>query len=162
MQNNSRQRRRSIRLKNYDYSQPGAYFVTICTQNRKCLFGEVVEGQTVLNEVGLMVKAVLEELAPRYPNIELNASVIMPNHVHAVIVLLGVASATGLRTDPSVGGPGEYPEFGQPQGLPLHYRFPRLCIGSKALPQSDTQTVFGNLLGSLCRVDCGSAIISNM
>ena len=54
--NPEKQHRRSIRLKGYDYSQPGAYFITICTQGRECLFGEIVDGEMVLNDAGRMVQ----------------------------------------------------------------------------------------------------------
>ena len=48
--------RRSIRLKGYDYSQAGLYFITICVQNRKCLFGDVIAGKMILNDAGRMVE----------------------------------------------------------------------------------------------------------
>ena len=80
-------RRRSIRLPGYDYSRPGAYFVTIVAQDRLCLFGEVVDGEMLLNEVGGMVVEAWEWLATRYPYVELDVSVVMPNHLHGIIVL---------------------------------------------------------------------------
>jgi len=79
--------RRSLRLPGYDYSQPGAYFVTVVTHGRACLFGEVVEGEMCLNEFGRIVEAVWFDLPRHYPNVELGAFRIMPNHAHAVIVL---------------------------------------------------------------------------
>ncbi|MEJ5348028.1 MAG: transposase [Desulfosoma sp.] len=77
--------RRSIRLKGYDYTQPGAYFVTICTQDRTCLFGEVVNGQMQLNEAGRRVVTEWETLPERFPCIQLDAFVVMPNHVHGIV-----------------------------------------------------------------------------
>ena len=71
--------RKSIRLKDYDYSQTGGYFVTICTQNRQCLFGEIIEGQMVLNEVGRMVTEAWEWLEKQYNYVELDEWRIMPN-----------------------------------------------------------------------------------
>jgi REP element-mobilizing transposase RayT len=79
--------RRSIRLKGYDYSQAGAYFVTICTQDRACLFGEVVDGEMRLNDVGRMVVAEWERLPERFPDVALDAFVVMPNHIHGIIVI---------------------------------------------------------------------------
>lgn len=63
----AKHRRRSLRLKNYDYSQDGAYFITICTQNRKCLFGTVVDGTVHLNDAGEVVKRTWDELPMRFP-----------------------------------------------------------------------------------------------
>jgi len=83
----SRQIRRSIRLRGYDYSRAGAYFVTICAQNRLCLFGDVVDGKMLLNYPGRMVKTVWDELTIRFPYLELDECVVMLNHVHGIFVL---------------------------------------------------------------------------
>ena len=83
----SRHHRRSIRLRNYDYAQPGLYFVTICVQGRACLFGEVVGGEMRLYEPGLMVQEVWESLPREYPGVALGAFVVMPNHFHGIVVL---------------------------------------------------------------------------
>ena len=79
--------RRSIRLPNYDYTQPRAYFVTVCTKNRKHLFGKIVDGAVVLNYAGGIVGQVWGELPKRFPNIELDAFVVMPNHFHGIIII---------------------------------------------------------------------------
>ena len=81
--------RRSIRLRGYDYSRAGAYFVTICVQNRACEFGEIVDGEMVLGDSGGMVETVWNELPDRFLNIDLDAFVIMPNHIHGIIVFVG-------------------------------------------------------------------------
>jgi len=78
--------RKQIRLKKYDYSQPGYYFVTICTQNRKNMFGEIKNGQMVLNNIGLLVKKYWNKLIDKF-NIELDKYIIMPNHIHGIIVI---------------------------------------------------------------------------
>ncbi len=80
-------RRRSIRLKEYDYSQNGAYFMTICTWNRECLFGNILDGEIVLNDVGKMVQWIWDDLTNRFPIMELDEYVIMPNHLHGIIVM---------------------------------------------------------------------------
>lgn len=80
-------RRRSIRLHGYDYSQTGAYFVTICTQNRECLFGEIVDGDMRLNETGRIVADSWEWLAEQYDHVSLDEYVVMPNHAHGIIVI---------------------------------------------------------------------------
>lgn len=77
--------RRSIRLKGYDYSQPGAYYVTVCTQNRTCLLGGVVDGVMRLNEYGEIVARTWNDLPNHNPHIELDAFVVMPNHVHGIL-----------------------------------------------------------------------------
>ncbi len=74
--------RRSIRLQGYDYSQNGAYFITICTQDRKNFFGEINGGQILKNDAALMVDKWYNELSNKYPNIELNEFVIMPNPIN--------------------------------------------------------------------------------
>lgn len=82
-----RRNRRSIRLRGYDYSRAGAYFVTICAQHRKCLFGDIVDGKLVFNENGQIVLSVWHGLTNHYSHVELDAFVVMPNHVHGIIVL---------------------------------------------------------------------------
>jgi len=79
--------RRSIRLKGYNYSRAGAYFVTICTQNRKCLFGDIVNGEMVLNEHGKIVESVWNDLPNHYAHIELDCHIVMPNHFHGIVSL---------------------------------------------------------------------------
>ncbi len=81
--------RRSIRLKGYDYAQPGAYFVTICTQNRLCLFGDVREGTMHLNAAGSMVARWWAELARKFPMVRPDEYVVMPNHFHGIVIIVG-------------------------------------------------------------------------
>jgi len=86
--------RRSIRLKEYDYSQTGAYFVTVCAWKKECLFGEISQGKVNCNEAGEIVTDVWNKLLERFPSIELDEFVIMPNHFHGIIVLnVGVGLA---------------------------------------------------------------------
>lgn len=77
--------RRSIRLQGYDYSQSGAYFVTICAANRRCLFGEIVAGEIQPNNNGTIVSEQWFGLPNHYPNIKLDQFALMPNHIHGVI-----------------------------------------------------------------------------
>lgn len=79
--------RRSIRLKGYDYAQAGAYFVTINLEHRLCLFGEIKNGAMNLNPAGKMVLRVWEEIPQKYPGVDIDAFVVMPNHIHGIIVL---------------------------------------------------------------------------
>jgi REP element-mobilizing transposase RayT len=80
-------KRRSIRLKEYDYSSPGEYFVTICTHNHGCIFGEIEEEMMRLSPEGEIVKKCWEEISKYSQNVELDEFVIMPNHIHGIIVL---------------------------------------------------------------------------
>lgn len=77
--------RRSIRLVNADYSVPGWFFVTICTAKHENIFGEVVGGQMVLNEYGMMAKKCWVDIPQHYQNVIIDEFIIMPNHVHGVI-----------------------------------------------------------------------------
>ncbi|MDA8414334.1 MAG: hypothetical protein M0023_11190 [Desulfobacteraceae bacterium] len=81
--------RRSIRLQGYDYSQPGAYFVTICVHDRECLFGEIVDGVMVRNDFGRIVTEEWTRSAELRSEIELDNCVIMPNHFHGIVVISG-------------------------------------------------------------------------
>ncbi len=77
--------RRSIRLKGYDYTQPGAYFITICTHLRRTLFGEVVDGEMRLNALGEVARQCWAAIPDHFPHTALDEFVIMPNHVHGII-----------------------------------------------------------------------------
>lgn len=79
--------RRSIRLHGYDYAQAGAYFVTICTQNRECLFGDIEDGEMRLNDYGRVVEEEWLRTATIRREVELDAFIVMPNHVHGIIVI---------------------------------------------------------------------------
>ncbi len=97
--NNPVARRKNIRLKDYDYTQPGAYFVTICTHHRLCIFGEAVQGEIKLNEGGHIVQACWNWVFDQYPYVDQDVSVIMPNHFHAVISITECRG--GSRTAPT-------------------------------------------------------------
>jgi putative transposase len=79
--------RRSIRLKEYDYSRPGAYFVTICTHNREPILGNIVNGKMELNLYGKIVSTRWRSLRRRHKYMDLDAFVVMPNHFHGIIVI---------------------------------------------------------------------------
>ncbi|MEA5621191.1 transposase [Cronbergia sp. UHCC 0137] len=80
--------RRSIRLKGYDYSQQGAYFLTICTHQRNCLFGEIVDGEMKLNTNGEIARYSWLSIPRHFQNAELDEFVIMPNHLHGIIMIV--------------------------------------------------------------------------
>jgi REP element-mobilizing transposase RayT len=92
--------RRSIRLKNYDYSQAGAYFVTLCIQNRECLLGEIVDRNMLLSPVGENVLLQWTNFPQRFSGLELDVFVVMPNHFHAIISInpVGQGAASSAPT----------------------------------------------------------------
>jgi len=79
--------RRSIRMEGYDYTQPGGYFVTIVARQRKCIFGEILDGEMLLSAFGQVGDECWCAIPGHFPNVELGAHVIMPNHLHAIIIL---------------------------------------------------------------------------
>lgn len=79
--------RRSIRLENYDYSQNGAYFVTICTHERRCSFGHIDAAGMILNSIGTVAYQCWLEIPSHFPTVSLDSFVIMPNHVHGIVVI---------------------------------------------------------------------------
>ena len=107
--------RQSIRLKNYDYSKSGLYFVTICTENRECLFGDVVDGKMVLNNTGNMVEKWWIKIPERFNTVGLGTFQIMPNHIHMIIHIVGAtlvvaptlvvaqSSRAGIKPAPTLG-----------------------------------------------------------
>jgi REP element-mobilizing transposase RayT len=96
--------RRSIRLKDYDYTQNGAYYVTICTHGRACLFGEIVDGIMRLNNIGRSVEEEWLHTSDVRPNVALDAFIIMPNHVHGIVVITSPGRGV-LQYAPTNGGP---------------------------------------------------------
>jgi REP element-mobilizing transposase RayT len=98
--------RRSIRLAGYDYASAGAYFVTVCTHRRKCLFG-AVEGETVrLNPYGSVARYEWSRSAAHRPEIELDAFVVMPNHVHGIVIITDTVGAQRVAPPQRVALPG--------------------------------------------------------
>ena len=93
--------RRSIRLPDYDYSQPGAYFITIVTYQRDCLFGEIIDGEMHLSLMGQIAKENWCAIPEHFPHAELGAYVVMPNHVHGIIIIHENGLAT--NSSPAVG-----------------------------------------------------------
>ncbi|MBN1930055.1 MAG: hypothetical protein JW786_00415 [Desulfobacterales bacterium] len=117
--------RRSIRLKGYDYSHAGLYFITICTQDRLCLFGKIENGAMVLSDAGKMANKWWNELKHKYQNIRLHEQIVMPNHFHGIIEII---DNTLTHVDPaSVGADlcvcpnsGNDSNKGEHTGSPLH------------------------------------------
>jgi len=95
--------RRSIRLKEYDYAQPGGYFVTIVTHQRDCLFGQIINEEMQLNELGRIADECWRLIPDHFTNVELGAYVIMPNHVHGIIVIHANENGMATNSLPFVG-----------------------------------------------------------
>jgi REP element-mobilizing transposase RayT len=89
--------RRSIRLPHYDYSQPGAYFITIVTYRRALLFGQIVNEEMQLSESGKIADESWRAISEHFPFIELGAHIVMPNHVHGIILIRADADASARR-----------------------------------------------------------------
>jgi REP element-mobilizing transposase RayT len=87
--------RKIIRLKGYDYSKPGYYFITTSTQNKLCLFGQIVNREMILNEAGKMVHNEWLMLTNRFNNIVLHRFVVMPNHFHAILEIVSSSKGKG-------------------------------------------------------------------
>ena len=79
--------RTSIRLQGYDYTQAGAYFITIVTQQRTCLFGNIIDGALALNDYGRIADKCWRAISEHFPHVELGEYVVMPNHIHGIIVI---------------------------------------------------------------------------
>jgi REP element-mobilizing transposase RayT len=106
--------RRSIRLRDYDYSSAGAYFVTLCAFQRECLFGEMVDGEMRLNDAGRLVTAIWDSLPQRYQGLEVDAFAVMPNHVHGIVVIHdpvgAIHESPGSDSDVKIGAIRESPQ----------------------------------------------------
>ena len=117
--------RRSIRLKGYDYSQAGLYFITICIQDRECFFGNIVNGEMILNDAGKMADNEWGKIPDRFINVQLHEHIVMPNHFHAIMEIVGATlvvapDGTTVAPDGTTIAPGNEivcNENGQPQGV---------------------------------------------
>ena len=119
--------RRSIRLEGYDYSQSGAYFITICTNNRECLLGEITDGEIEMNDAGQMDQTIWNEIPIHYRGIETGEFVVMPNHIQCIVEIVGA-------------GPCTCPDEGHPQGGAPTLSFPDVVHRFK---NNDHKTVYG-------------------
>lgn len=106
-------RRRSIRLRGYDYSQAGAYFVTICTQHRECLFGKITDQVMRLNDAGAIAAKCWQGIPLHFPHAALDEWTVMPNHVHGIIVITDTAGRGTACRAPTHRAPATE-RFGKP------------------------------------------------
>jgi REP element-mobilizing transposase RayT len=98
--------RHSIRLHNYNYTQPGAYFVTLCTHERECLLGNITDGTLRLGPLGLVIEECWQALPRYFHAVELDAFVIMPNHVHGIICIVDTPHADAAPSQQHGSAPG--------------------------------------------------------
>jgi putative transposase len=89
--------RRSIRLPEYDYSRSGAYFITICSFKKELIFGKIIDGKMILSEIGKIVAKYLEEIPNHFEDVFIDEYVVMPNHIHVIITIVGVQNFEPLR-----------------------------------------------------------------
>jgi REP element-mobilizing transposase RayT len=87
--------RRSIRLQGYDYASAGAYFITVCAHERRCLFGNVVDDKMMPNEIGQVIEQCWFGIPAHFPDVELDEFTLMPNHLHGILVMPATAPGTG-------------------------------------------------------------------
>ncbi|RME47185.1 MAG: transposase [Caldilineae bacterium] len=134
--------RRSIRLKGYDYTQPGAYFITICTHDRAHLFGEVVDGEMRLNALGEIARQCWTAIPDHFPHAALDEFVIMPNHVHGIIWIVDVVGANNHSPDhhspASVGANNDSPNHHSPANVGAKNFSP---LQSTARPRGTSKTI---------------------
>ncbi|WP_254568739.1 transposase [Oscillatoria sp. HE19RPO] len=132
--------RRSIRLPFYDYSQPGAYFITLCTTRKQCWLGKIYDGKMHLNHLGQIVQVEWLKSAEMRPNIRLDEWVVMPNHLHGIVWILEAKELQ--KTDLSHGLPCEY-EFGS-----LYNKSSKKSFNRKA---NSLSSFIGGFKGSVTR-----------
>jgi len=94
-------RRRSIRLAGYDYTEPGVYFVTVCVQGKKCLFGQISAGEMQLNRWGKVAVDCWQAIPMHFMNVELDAFIVMPNHVHGILVITETPAVGATHASPA-------------------------------------------------------------
>ncbi len=117
--------RKSIRLKHYDYSKAGLYFVTICANHRQSIFGNIDNDIMLLNDAGLMIEKWYFELENKFDNIKCHEMVVMPNHFHCIIEItvgadLSVCPPHASKNATNQNQKGRHAQKGRHIGLPLH------------------------------------------
>jgi len=172
--NPAKHHRKSIRLKGHDYTQAGAYFVTICTQNRECLFGDAASGEMIDNSAGKMILRAWQDLPVKYLPVVIDEFIVMPNHIHGIIVLpvgAGPCACPVPYTDRHPDGDqlnwGQLNKDGQPRGVAptttqlaltdIMHRFKSFTTSQY---RNIAQTFF-RIIGPHSPVNYGSVIIMN-
>ncbi len=143
----------STRLQNWDYGQPAAYFVTICTQGRKCYFGKVINKKMNLSKIGIIAEILWHEIKKHAPDIELGEFVVMPNHVHGILILHGNNDNGNDNNDDnndviaqSQQSP-KSPNFPNPPNSEQSEKFEHQTIGQKRF-QNQGKNTLSSIIGS--------------
>jgi REP element-mobilizing transposase RayT len=108
--NPKKHNRKSIRLKGYDYTQSGLYFITLMTENRAQLFGDIKHGKMILNDAGRIANECWMNIPQHFPNVVLHEYIIMPNHIHGIIELTTMAVGTNKNSPNNI--PNDHPMMG--------------------------------------------------
>lgn len=150
--------RRSIRLKGYDYTRRGAYFITICTWQKKHLFSEIIAGNVKLNRYGEVVQYNWFDLNRRYSYLHLDAFIVMPNHVHGIILLIGDrlnprGLGAGLESPSVETNISGEPAVADPRGVGAGLE--SLCAGNTNIAGEPAPTVHGDRAKSKSAKCCG-------
>lgn len=131
-----RHHRRSIRLKGYDYSQAGLYFITLCVKHGQFLFGEIKNCEMRLNEAGKIANSCWLEIPNHYPTSQLHEYIIMPNHVHGIVEILNTERNV-MNSESGIVGVeddiGEEKHIGAEDITPLHHTMPHRISNSKTI-----------------------------
>jgi putative transposase len=145
-----RYHRRSNRLKGYDYSKPGFYFVTGCTKNRQNLFGEINNNVMYLNDAGKMVLRCWFEIPTHYPNVKLHEFIIMPNHIHGILEITVKQNHTNA-VNPHVGVQNFEPLHGDSRHNDCLYEESQLIPNKTKPSEHRYQHIIPGSLGSIVR-----------
>jgi putative transposase len=154
----TRPQRQSIRLRQYDYRLGGLYFVTLCVQHKHCLFGEIVDSGMVLNGLGEVVAACWVNLTDHFPQVSLDAFIVMPNHMHGIIEIknetVGAQHAAPALEDNTTNSTtiqiNRVIQATQAREVPLfHQDVPQL--GQEASPPPGHTNVVAGSLGAIVR-----------
>ena len=140
--NPNRHHRRSIRLRGWDYTRPGTYFVTLCVQNRACLFGNIVNGHMHLNAAGMIVRKCWHDIPDHFPMVELDEYVVMPNHVHGIIAINRMGPPVGANNDLPLPERPQQPNTGTSRTLGSVVRGFKIGVTKWFRANTDVQTVW--------------------
>lgn len=133
--------RHSIRLKGFDYSSNGMYFVTICTKDREYLFGDIVNGKMVLNGMGQVINQVIQKTTKIRKNVQIDIYQIMPNHVHIIVI---ISNRRGVLHTPQDMNPSHYKgEFNSPLQSPSQ-TLGSIIRGIKSMTTKQIRIITGN------------------
>ncbi|HXN99491.1 MAG TPA: transposase [Candidatus Acidoferrales bacterium] len=126
--------RRTVRIKTFDYAQPAAYFITICADGHRKIFGDIIAGKMSLNAIGTIVNESWLELTRHFPNIRLAAHVVMPNHVHGIVSIQDWPERNVRTTsaDASVGSAVSSTRGSVPGSIPTIARSFKSAVSKKA------------------------------